>query len=81
MTVHVRSIQRVGKFLGLAVHIRPQGLGPGFDSIVVPLRLTVVEKRSEQTAVDVIQNGNQEMLIELEGIWELERQGHIQNYN
>lgn len=48
--------------------------GPGVGSyVLVSGALTVVEERPEATAVEVIQDGQQEALIELKGCGELKK--------
>lgn len=76
----VAGVQRVGVLLRLAVHQGPQRLRQLTHVLLDPLLLRVVEECPEQAAVQVVQDGDKEVLVELKRILELgrEKSGSLQ---
>jgi len=55
----------------LPVDVGPQRHGGGLHLLLRPLLLAAVQEGAEQAAVQVVQHGDQQQLVELKGCWEL----------
>ncbi len=69
--VQVRAVHRVEVQRPSRVHKGPEGLGLAVHLVLAPFLVRVVEKGAEEAGVQVVEHRCQEVLVELEGIWEL----------
>jgi hypothetical protein len=65
------GVEGIDVLLHVAVEVTPQADGAALEVVILPLLLTVEQKRTESAAVEMIHDSHEELFIELKAAGEL----------